>query len=501
MKRKPRSEDKFLHTSKVDTAARLVKNSAAMFTAAALAKGGGLIVTILVARYLDPASLGVYAVVLALALLLEVVTPLGQQEVVIRAIARDRSLMFRYWVNASAATLVSSLAFGLVFVGFARLADYGMDATFAIYIAALSLPVAGVNLVAQAVLQGIERMEYQTAAALVGRVLGLLVLWALLELDAGIWSAFFGRAVFQVTSLVILSRAILQQAGKNNLARDWRPSVSLCRATLSTALPFALQRFLAEGMLRINVIILPMLVTLTTVGLFNAANQITQTSSTIIPIVTLTLLPLFSRTFTRDRARSGLLMDQTLKFLLILIFPFAFVVTVMADKIILLLYGAGYEASVAVLQLVIWSQVFVAADSVMKQSMIASDNERAMVWRSALGTVTSIALTVVLSKAFGLLGIAAAVVISSALLLALDAVFVKKYLFHTNLPQAVGKPFLCAALAGLVALALMDRGLLVVLAATAGAYIVFLVLFKAFTPAERALIGQLSRRLLSRIKR
>lgn len=65
---------------------------------------------------------------------------------------------------------------------------------------------------------------------------------------------------------------------------------------------------------------------------------------------------------------------------------------------------------------------------------------------------------VVLSKAFGLLGIAAAVATSSAFLLTLDAVFVKKYLFQTKLPQAVGKPFLCAALAGRVALALMDRG-------------------------------------------
>lgn len=80
-----------------------------MFAASILAKGGGLIVTILVARYLGASSLGVYAVVLAVALLLEVMSPLGHQEVIIRAIARDRSQMLVHWVNASASTLLASV--------------------------------------------------------------------------------------------------------------------------------------------------------------------------------------------------------------------------------------------------------------------------------------------------------------------------------------------------------------------------------------------------------
>ena len=54
-----------------------------MFTAALIAKGGGLIVTILVARYLGVQSLGVYAVVLSLSILLEVISPFGQQEVIV----------------------------------------------------------------------------------------------------------------------------------------------------------------------------------------------------------------------------------------------------------------------------------------------------------------------------------------------------------------------------------------------------------------------------------
>lgn len=490
-----------MNVSKVDTAARLVKNSAAMFTASALAKVGGLIATILIARYLGPASLGIYAVVLALALLLEVVTPLGQQEVIIRAIARDRSLLLRHWVNASATTIVFSLGVCLLLVGFVRLADYGADATLAVYVTAIGLPAAGLNLVAQAALQGIEEMQYQTAAAFVGRLLGLLLLWGLLELDAGIWAAFLARAVFQVTSLAILSRAILQHARRADLDRVWRPSFLVCRANLRSALPFALQRFLAEGLSRLNVIILPMLVSLTTVGLFNAANQLTQTSSMIIPTVTLTLLPLFSRTFASDRDSSRALIGHTLKALLALILPFAFVITVLADKLILLLYGSGYEASVSVLQVVIWSQVFVAADSVMKQGMIASDNERAMVWRSAIGAAVSVALTVVLGNVFGLMGIATAVVVATSLLFLIDAVFLTTHVCRIDWLHSLGKLFLAGALVGALAMTLGDHNLVVVLLATTGGYILLLALLGVFTPGELAVMRRVAGRFVDEARR
>jgi O-antigen/teichoic acid export membrane protein len=426
--------------------------------------------------------------------------PLGQQEVIIRAIARNKTLFFNHWINTSASTFLFSVGFGIILFLFMQIKNFGTDATLAVYVVACGLPFAGLNLVAQAVLQGVERMEYQTIAAFIGRFVGLAVLLILLIMGAGVWSAFIGRAIFQVTSLIILSFAICRYTEHNNLPKEWRLSFAVCQATLLASMPFALQKFLTEGLLRLNIVILPMIVTLEAVGLFNAANQITQTSSTIIPIVMLALLPAFSRSFKEDDANSSLLADQTLKFMLILIFPFALIVTVGANKIILLLYGSGYEAAVPVLQLVIWSQVLVAADSVMKQNMIASDNERAMVWRSAVGIIINIALTVMLGKTLGLLGVAAAIVLSRAILLILDIEFVTRRIYRTNFSRGALKPFICAVLAGIVAFALIDHELLIVLPVTASAYMAFLFLFKTFSKEELSIIRQLFRRMLAPFK-
>ena len=129
---------------------------------------------------------------------------MGHQEVIVRAIARDRSQMLVHWVNASATTLLASVLFGAGLVLYIHATSPRTDAELAVYVVAASLPFAGLKFVAQAVLQGVERMQYQTMATFVGQAAGLLILWVLLQSGAGVWSAFLGRAVFHIISLLIL---------------------------------------------------------------------------------------------------------------------------------------------------------------------------------------------------------------------------------------------------------------------------------------------------------
>ena len=483
---------------KIENLGRIIKNYAAMFASALLAKGGGIIVAIFVARYLNASSLGIYAVVLSVTILLEVLTPLGLQEVIIRSIARDRFLMLGQMVNASIITTLSAFGFSAILLTFIIIYPFSSEFSVTLMVAAAGLPIAGLNLVAQSVLQGAERMEYQPAAAFIGRLLGLFVTWLLLDMGSGVWSAFVGRAIFQATSLFILTIVIIRYIRQENLTKNWRPSFSSNRKSIASSIPFLLQRFLNEGLLRLHVIFLPMLMAFEAVGHFNAANQITQASSTIIPIVMLTVLPIFSRSFKSNPSEMKLLTDQTLKFLLIIIFLFAFIVTVTARKIIVILYGPGFESAAPVLQIIIWSQIFVAADSVMIQNMIASDNERAMVYRSAAGVFVNVTLTVLFGSIFGILGIAVSVVLARGILFALNVHFVRKNIYKTNLMQTAARPFLCAMLAGLFAFILTDYHLFLILPIAICLYVFLLFVFRVLTENEVAAIKDLSRHIAAK---
>ena len=484
---------------KLNTATRVAKNSASLFLAAIFTRGAGLIVAALVARHLGPAALGTFAVVMGFAEIFEVITPLGQRYVVIREVARDRSRLFTCWANASLATIVSSVAMGIVLVLLIHLLRYDAAVLSSVYVVILVLPLAGLRLIAQAALQGLERMEYLTVSALIGRVLGLSVLWVLLQAGVGVVAAFVGQGVFQLSAFLVLVWAILWQGRQHGTLRDLRPDLATCQTTLRASIPFAMQRILMKALLRVNTVILPMLVTMEAVGIFDAADRIRQTSAMIIPLVTMAILPTLSRTFVADRARSVALLEKALKLLLTVIFPFVFIVAIAADKIIPLLYGPGYEAAVPVLRIVIWSQVFFVADAVLNQIMMASDNERPMVRRTALSLSVSVVLTLVLAPRYGALGVAWAAVLTRTLNLGLDAQFVVRHVLRVNLAESVGKPFLCAALSGGVALVLHGQGLYTLLLLTASSYAVLLLIFRVFSHDEWLVLRHLSGRLWQRV--
>jgi O-antigen/teichoic acid export membrane protein len=487
------------NTKRLNTAARIVKNSAFMFMVAVLSRGTGLIITALVARYLGPSALGTFAVVMGIALLFETTAPLGQRYVVIREVARDRSRVFTYWVNASLVTIVSSMALGIMLVLLTHLVGYDTTVLTSVYVVSLGLPLAGLYIIAQAVLQGMERMEYLTIAVLIGRLLDLLVLWVLLRTGMGVVAAFIGRGLFQLTAFLVLAWAILRQRGQHRTLRDWRPNLDLCRMTLRASSHFAIQNFLNIALPRVNTIILPMLVTLETVGMFSAADRVRQTGTMIFPMVTMAILPALSRTFATDREEFAALTESALKLLLIIVLSFASFVTIAADKITFLLYGPGYEAAVPVLQIVIWSQVFFVADSVLKRLMMATNNERPLVRRTGLSLGASIILTLFLAPRYGAPGAAWAAVLTRALNLGLDTQFVARNVLRVNLTDTVAKPLLCAALSGMVALVLRGQPLYTLLLLTAGSYVVLLLIFRVFSPDELLLLRRLSGRLWQRV--
>jgi O-antigen/teichoic acid export membrane protein len=234
--------------------------------------------------------------------------------------------------------------------------------------------------------------------------------------------------------------------------------------------------------------VLPLLISMQFVGFFDAADRIRQTIATMIPIVMLAVMPAFSRTFREDRAQGAVLASYAMKFLLIAVLPMTFLVAAVAPGFVRLLYGGGYAPSVPVLQIVIWAQVFLSVDTILKQVIIASDNEISMLRRSAVGVLVQILLTIVLVTYFGITGVAMAIVGASAFILALDAHFVVRHVVNLDFADAIVKPLLCAAAAGAVALALDRHHLLLVAAAAGFTYLASLFLLRTFSADELRLM-------------
>lgn len=485
--------------SKLGTASRIIKNSGALFFVTFLTRGAGLVIAMFVARYLGPAAMGAFAAVMGLAQLFEIIGPLGQRYVVIREVARHPTRVHAYWVSASLVALVPSTVMGTGLVVFAHLVGYDSMVLPSIYIVSSCLPVTSLFSIAQAILQGLERMEFMTVATFAGRFLGIMVMWGLLIAGLGVEAAFIGRGVFQITALLAMAWAALRLIGVHRSPGDWRPDLTLCRATLGASSFFAMQDFVNIALIQVGAVILPMLVTLEAVGMYGAADRVQQTVAMVVPWVTMAILPTLSRSFIASPGRAAVLAEKALKLLLLAAFPFAFVTTAAANKIVPLLYGARYEMAVPVLQIMVWSQVFYVADAVMHQAMMASDNERAMVRRSTLSLVVDVVLVLLLAPRYGAMGAAWATVLTRALNLGLDIHFVLGRVFRLDLVNSAGRPLLCAALSGVAVFALRHQALYVMLPLSLGLYGALVLVLRVFSADETRLFRQLLGRLWRKV--
>lgn len=480
-------------SSPLQAVVRIVRNTIGLFLVALLSKGSGLIVVIVVARYLGPEALGAYVVIMAVTMLLTTASPMGTTDIAIRAISRDHSSLLRYWKESLVTTILFACLFALLMAGGSRMIGLPDPIQAGVDIAAIGLIPGGLMWASQAPLQAIEQTRYLSMATLAGRLVGFAVLFLMLESGAGIIAAFVSHAIFLTVTTAMLATTILRRARVAGSA--WRET-DPAPAVIRRALPFAGQRILMDASMNINLIILPLLVSVQSVGHFDAADRIRRTIAVVMPMTMLAVMPEFSRAFGGARDEAMLLAQRTMKFLLILMLPLVLLFTVMAPAIVELLYGAGYEQSVRVLQIGAWSLLFLSADMVLKQIMIASHEERALLQRSFLGIAVQVALTIVLTIWLGITGAALSVMLAGVFVLFVDLRFVVRKVAPVDFAAVTVRPAFSAVIAGVAALLLEGQRPLIVAATATLVYLVSLVLFRAITSSELAILRQLPSSLL-----
>ena len=483
-----------MHREPVALATSIVRNSVALMVVGLLAKGMGLVIAVLIARFLGPSAMGLFALLFSIALLIEYVAPLGLQDVLIREVAAHPRERVRLWTQASrlafAASLVPAAAF-LVAAWF-----YRGDASMRNSLLALAagMPCSAMALVAQAVLQGMEKMLYITWTTFLTRVASLVALVLMLVQGMGVEAAFISRVLFQAGTAALFVWMILRNAPEPDAAAA-HPGLPFART-----LPFAVNRALTESTTRAPLLLLPILFTFADIGIFDAADRIRLTLGIMVAVATTAIMPALSRSFARQSEDRHALVSYSVKYVCVILSCAALGISIFADVIVRLLYGAQFAASALLLQVLIWTQVLVATDAMLKQAMIANGREYAVVTRALAGLVALAALVLGLGHAFGLVGAAAGVLAAAVFTLALDARFVARDIGPFESMRFLWKPLACAALAGAVLVYLDRESTWVRLGAGIGTYLLASLAAGLLPRGERAFLQDALRHGLGRAR-
>ncbi len=367
---------------------------------------------VVLARQLGEGGFGVFVFGLTLAAMLTVLAGFGQDQVLTREVARDRSRLDEYFANTVGLKLALALpvllAAGLVMTA------AGVDGETRWVVLLLGIAHLGEQIASTcfAVYQAFEQLVYVPV---------VLITQRLLTAVAGIAAVLAGASVVAV-SIVFVGGALaaLVLAYVLMARRVARPRLAVStgswRRLLVAAAPVGVSSVFSLLMFRVDTAILAFLESDEVVGAYGAAFRLFEGTLFLSWAVTTAVFPVLSRLSTTSRPSVGEVFDGSLKLVVALTLPLGVGIAILSEPIVHLVFGREFDEAVVPLQLLAPAIVVYSIAFVSGGMLVAQNRQRATAIVYGAMTAFNIAASLILIPARSLDGAALAALLTQIVL-------------------------------------------------------------------------------------
>lgn len=443
------------------------------------------------ARELGDERFGVFFFGLAISTLVTTFASFGFETVLTREVARDHARLHEYFANtiwlqlALGVPVLLVLAVGGGLVGFDR-------ETWAV------VALLGVAVIAESLMQTVFAVNQ--AWERLGSIPIVLISQRWLTAAVGITALALGAGVV-VIAAIYLAGAVLALLLSYGLlvSQIVRPRLQLDsarrRSILRTAAPVGVAGVLATLMFRADTPIIAGFDGNDDVGQYGAAFRLLESTLVISWSAAAALYPVFSRRAQSPGFPVAPVFEGGLKLVLVAALPVAAGAAVLADPVVELIYGPGFEQGAAVLALLAPAILAHPVAFLAEHLLISHDRQRALLTAYAALTVVTITAYLI---AIALFSITGAAVVTSAVEVTIAAVLLALSLRVTgplNWRRITFGPLLAAGLAA-TAMYLARDNLVAATILGVASYLAALLVFESrvFPADVRQLRDSLGRR-------
>lgn len=389
-----------------------LKNITSLFGAQIITSFLTPILLIYIARTLGDEMFGKYSFILSLVGIFLVISEFGIKSVAIRDVARDTSSVDQYLRNIISLKFLFSIASIIIFVLFVTLLDMPRDTTLASYIFAGGLFFQSMSYAFRWVFHALQIMEFEALQRVIERslllVLSMLILWRGFGLIALSLVFLITQIVIFILSLLFVARKIRTVSIKANL--------SFFRYLVKTAVFFALCEVLWMIYFRIDIVMLAKIRGETEVGWYNAAYVIVNFITLISMIMMQAMFPILSSLYEKEKAKLKETAESLFRYLIIIALSLVPIVFVLSDKIINLIYGAGYSHSINALKILIIVILFLFPGNLFAHILASSNRHKQLALVNFLGVVVNVVLNFIFIPKYGYLGAGISTIITEVIL-------------------------------------------------------------------------------------
>ncbi|MEA1957383.1 MAG: flippase [Euryarchaeota archaeon] len=471
----------------MNTAQRIAKNTSALFAAQFIVSILGLVLSIFIARSLGDVIFGKYSFALAFTALFAVFSDLGYNTLLIREVARDKSQASKYLNNVLCMRALLSLVLFTLIVVTINLMRYPADTKNVVYLFGIYTLVTSFSAIFKVTFRAFEKMEYEAGITIFTNTirvsLGLLVLflgYGLIELA---WVFLFSGVFDVLFSFLVCERRFV------------RPKVELdlnfWKSTIKVALPLSMLSIFALIYVRTDTIMLSVMKGDAVVGWYNAAYNLVRGFKPIPHIFMNALFPLMSYYYVSSKDSLKIVYEKSFKYLLILGLPLAVGITLLADKIIILLYGEQFYPSIIALQILAWDILLIFLYVCSAFISVSTDKQNQMIVIAGCAALLNVILNLFLIPSFSYVGAAIATIATEGCLLASYMYLNSRYSYTILFHKIIIKPVGACAVMGLFIYQFNEIGLILQIIIAIILYFISLYLLRGFSDEDISLFKKL----------
>lgn len=474
----------------MNTVQRIAKNAGFIFLGQAVGAVLGILLVVFLARFLGDVQYGKYAFAFAFTGLFLIISDLGLSVLSVREIARVPQKASEYLTTISLTKLVLSLIMVGLIVVVINLMHYPKDTTIAVYIIGFITVFTSLSGFSRAIFRAFERMEYEAMTVVVERVLVVGAALAVLFLGYGLVQVVSAMLVAQAITCMFTLIVCIRKFARPQLRFDF----SLSKRLVKAALPFGIASIFSAIIVQSGTVVLSIMKGDAVVGWYNCAYTIVLGTLFIPSAFCSSIYPVLSKYFVSSNDSLVIGYEKALKFLWVLAIPLGIGTTLIAGKIIFLLYGAEYANSVIALQILVWAASAVFLTSVVGHTLASTDKQIVDMRIYGMCALLNVVLNLILIPRFSYIGAGIASVISQIVIFTLEFNYLQKHLHRINILRMFLKPFCAAVVMGGVIYVLNNlltttwANLFAIIFSAIAIYALLLYLFKEFDHEEIKLI-------------
>lgn len=406
--------DSSAHTS----ARRIARNVGLRLAGDLVGKVASLLFFVAIARKLGTTDFGDFTFALALTGTLILASGLGTDTLTAREVSRSQERLDDFLANVVTLKVATSAVALALAVVIAHVGGYSTGTQVAVLLLGLGVTIENLGRTWYAAFQAFERMEFISISLAVQRITTAAGAIAVLELGGGLKEVALVYLVCAVLGFGILVWALPAFVA----APRWRVERSRLVPLALAGIPVGLAGLLFTFLLRADTVLLSFLThgDNAQVGIYGAAFRLIEATMFLSWVLGAAMLPWLSRRSAEGDALLAGGYELGLKAISAALIPVALACSLLAEPIIVLLYGDGYDEAVTPLRILGPLIVLYAINYLTATALTAHDRPGLFTRQFGVVTVVNLALNIVLIPRYGPTGAAISAVASGAVLAVLS---------------------------------------------------------------------------------